>query len=167
MAELPEAEYRRVWDRFYEDFDFRPSTSSSEWPSIKEPVASVTWSVTALDGDPEYERLDRLVEAVEQGLTLCAGPQGTLLALDWQHTSYRFAPHEVGGTGQPAWPLSPYPDGDYFIYLSEDFRYGSFGHPWEGSLCLFGEELLSAVSGEVDKVLGSPIRRSGKAEGPA
>jgi hypothetical protein len=167
VAALPESEYRRVWDRFYEDFNFRPSMSSLKWPSIKEPVASVTWSLTALDDDPGYECLDRLVDVVEQGLASCVGPQGTLLALDWQHTSYRFAPQDVGGPGRPAWPLSPYPDGDYHIYLSEDFRYGSFGHPWEESLCLFGEELLDAVSAEVDKVLGSPIRTSGKAVGPA
>ncbi|MFE5023138.1 DUF2716 domain-containing protein [Streptomyces sp. NPDC056656] len=65
-----------------------------------------------------------------------------------------------------AWPLSPYPDGDYYIYLSEDFRMGSFGHPWEESLCLFGEVLLDAVSTEVDKVLGPPIRKAGKALDP-
>ncbi|MER7956927.1 DUF2716 domain-containing protein [Streptomyces sp. NPDC096030] len=167
VTALPDAEYRRVWDRFYEDFDFRPSMSPFSWPAIKEPVASVTWSLAALDDDPGDEHLDRLVAVVERGLTSSGGPQDTLLALDWQHTSYRFAPQQVGGPGQPAWPLSPFPDGDYYVYLSEDFRYGSFGHPWEGSLCLFGEELLHAVSAEVDTALGSPIRRAGKAVGPA
>ncbi|MEE1791828.1 DUF2716 domain-containing protein [Streptomyces sp. BE308] len=47
------------------------------------------------------------------GSPSCIGPSGTLLALDRQHTSYRFAPQGVGGPGQLAWPLSPYPDGDY------------------------------------------------------
>ncbi|WP_443078152.1 DUF2716 domain-containing protein [Streptomyces sp. NBC_01715] len=42
--------------------------------------------------------------------------------------SFRVAPQKVGGPGRPAWPLSPYPDGDYFIFLAEDFRFGSFGH---------------------------------------
>ncbi|GAA1531681.1 hypothetical protein GCM10009730_46220 [Streptomyces albidochromogenes] len=162
VAELPEDEYGRVWGHFYEEFGFRPSMSPFTWPAIKEPSASVTWSLDSLpDGEP-YEPLDHLVATVKRGLTSCVGPRGTLIALDWQHTSYRFAPHEVGGPGQPRWPLSPYPDGDYFIYLSEDFRTGSFGHPWEHSLCLFGEELLDAVSTEIDKVLGPPIRRSGK-----
>lgn len=99
VVELLEVEYRRVWDRFYDEFKFQPSTSSFKWPAIKEPVASVTWSLAALDDDPEYERLDRLVEVVEQGLTACIGPSGTLLALDWQHTSYRFAPQGVGAPG--------------------------------------------------------------------
>lgn len=168
VVELLEAEYRRVWDRFYDEFEFRPSTSSLKWPAIKEPVASVTWSLAALDDDtPEHGRLNRLVEVVEQGLTSSIGPSGTLLALDWQHTSYRFAPQDVGDPGQLAWPLSPYPDGDYYVYLSEDFRTGSFGHPWEGSLCLFGQELLDAASAEVEKLLGRPIRRSGRAVGTA
>ncbi|MFI8769394.1 DUF2716 domain-containing protein [Streptomyces sp. NPDC053792] len=166
VVALPEAEYRRVWDRFYEDFSFQPSTSPLKWPAIEEPVASVTWSLAALDNGPDDEHLDRLVAVVEQGLSSCAGPSGTLFALDWQHTSYRFAPQEVGGPGQLDWPLSPYPDGDYFIILAEDFRFGSFGHPWEESLCLFGEELLDVAATEVDKVLGPPIRRSGKAVGP-
>ncbi|THA61528.1 DUF2716 domain-containing protein [Streptomyces sp. A0642] len=165
VVELLETEYRRVWDRFYDEFTFRPSTGSLKWPAIKEPVASVTWSLAVLDDDPECERLDRLVEVVEQGLKSCMGPSGTLLALDWQHTSYRFDPLGVGGPGQPAWPLSPYPDGDYYVYLSEDFRMGSFGHPWETSLCLFGQEFLDAASAEVEKLLGQPIRRSGRAVG--
>ncbi|GAA3399238.1 DUF2716 domain-containing protein [Streptomyces roseoviridis] len=163
---LPDAEYRRVWDRFYEDFGFRPSTNPIEWPAIKEPVASVTWSLAALDDDPSDERLDHLVAVVKQGLASSVGPSGTLFALDWQHTSYRFAPQEVDGPGQPPWPLSPCPDGDYFVFLAEDFRFGSFGHPWEESLCLFGEELLDVAATEVDEVLGPPIRRAGKAAGP-
>ncbi|MEV5343000.1 DUF2716 domain-containing protein [Streptomyces sp. NPDC052676] len=167
VAELAEAEYRRVWDRFYEDFSFQPSMSPFKWPAIEEPVASVTWSLAALDNDPDDEHLDRLVAVVKQGLSSCAGAAGTLFALDWQHTSYRFAPQQVGSTGQPAWPLSPYPDGDYFILLAEDFRFGSFGHPWEESLCLFGEDLLNIAATEVDTVLGPPIRRSGKAVGIA
>jgi len=162
---LSEAEYRHVWDRFSADFRFQPSMSPLTWPAIAEPLASTTWSLTPLDDDPGHARLDRLTAVVKQGLASCAGPRGTLYALDWQHTSYRFTPAETGGPGQPAWPLSPYPDGDYYVYLSEDFRTGSFGHPWEESLCLFGAELLDSVSAEVGQVLGPPIRRSGQAAG--
>ncbi|MCE0446658.1 DUF2716 domain-containing protein [Streptomyces tricolor] len=92
MVELPEAGTDASRTCFYTDFGFRPSTNSFTWPSIEEPVGSVTWSLAALDDDPGDERLDRLVAVVRQGLASCVGPQGTLLALDWQHTSYRFAP---------------------------------------------------------------------------
>lgn len=165
VAVLSDAEHQRVWDRFSAEFQFRPGMSPFTWPAIKEPAASVTWSFAALDDDPGDEGLDRLVEVVRRGLASAVGPHGTLLALDWQHTSYRFAPQEVVGVAQRAWPLSPYPDGDYYIYLSEDFRTGSFGHPWEESLCLFGQAFLDSVAAEVDAVLGAPIRRSGRREG--
>ncbi|MEI5102856.1 DUF2716 domain-containing protein [Streptomyces sp. PmtG] len=163
VVELPEGEYRPVWDRFYAEFAFRPSVYAARWPGIKEPAASVTWSLAALDDDPGHERLDRLVEVVEQGLSACVPSHGRLFALDWQHASFRFSPHLVGGPGQARWPLSPYPDGDYYIYLTEDFLLGSFGHPWEHSLCLFGQALLDTVAAQVDEILGVPMRRSGRA----
>jgi hypothetical protein len=161
VIQLAEAEYRRVWDRFSTEFGFRPSTNPTKWPAIKEPTSSVTWSLDALDDDPDYERLDRLVAVVQQGLTACVPPSERLFALDWQHASFQFSPHMVGGPGQAEWPLSPYPDGDYYIYLTADFRTGSFGHPWESSLCLFGQELLDVAAESVGEVLGEPVRRSG------
>ncbi|MEU9865439.1 DUF2716 domain-containing protein [Streptomyces sp. NPDC047971] len=44
MIELSDAEERRIWDRFYEEFGFQPR----EQPVIKEPFASVTWSLATL-----------------------------------------------------------------------------------------------------------------------
>ncbi|WP_406335728.1 DUF2716 domain-containing protein [Streptomyces sp. NBC_00203] len=162
VTELAEAEYRSVWDRFYAEFAFRPSVNPAKWPAIKEPADSVTWSLASLDEDPGHLRLDHFVAVVEQGLTACVEPGARLFALDWQHISYSFAPHRVGGHGQEPWPLSPYPDGDYYVYLSGDFRLGSFGHPWESSVCLFGQELLDTVAAEVEDVLGPPLRRAGR-----
>jgi hypothetical protein len=43
------------------------------------------------------------------------------------------------------WPVSPFPDGDYYIFLSEDLTSGTFGHPWEQSLCVFGRVLVDAL----------------------
>ncbi|WP_234315177.1 DUF2716 domain-containing protein [Streptomyces globisporus] len=98
LRTLSGAEEHLVWERFYEEFSFQPRKR----PAIKEPAASVTWSLAMLPDQPGYERLDRLVEVVEQGLSTCVGRQGTLFALDWQHPSYRFAPQEAGGPGRPA-----------------------------------------------------------------
>ncbi len=35
-----------------------------------------------------------------------------------------------------------YPNGDYAICLSEDMNSGTFGHPWEQTICIFGKELI-------------------------
>jgi hypothetical protein len=63
---------------------------------------------------------------------------------------------------RPGWPRSPYPDGDYPVLTAEDFRYGSFGHPWEHSLCVFGTELLDAIASQVTDLLSHVLRRGGQ-----
>ncbi|WP_443062709.1 DUF2716 domain-containing protein [Streptomyces sp. NBC_00390] len=51
---------------------------------------------------------------------------------------------------------------DYYVYLTEDFLIGSVGHPWEESLCLFGQGLLDVVGVQVDEILGVSIALTGK-----
>lgn len=170
LQRLPTGESLQVWDRFDAAFDFK--ASMNVFPAITEPVGSVTWSLQALDDDPGHLKLDRLVALVQDALTACTPPGGTLLILEWQHTSYRlrpdlpptdmFLPDALGEGMRPGWPRSPYPDGDYPVLLAEDFEYGSFGHPWEQSLCLFGAGLVDAVADEVDGLLNTVLRRSGR-----
>ncbi|GIF67931.1 hypothetical protein Ais01nite_59660 [Asanoa ishikariensis] len=151
------ADHDAIWGRFYADFGFRPHTK--RFPGITEPAPSVTWSFAALDDDPGYSRLDRFTDILHAALTTLAG-DGSVLFLDWQHTGYRVWPGRAGfDFDRPGWLPSPFPDGDYSIYLAEDFRYGTFGHPWEASLCVFGAELLQLIEADLDEVLGPPIRR--------
>jgi hypothetical protein len=86
-----------------------------------------------------------------------------VVVLDWQHQTYRCRPHKVRDEEPPdeMWPTEIYPNGDYYIWLAGDFRYGTFGHPWEPSLCVFGEELLAAVAEIGDAALGRILRRNG------
>jgi hypothetical protein len=73
-----------------------------------------------------------------------------------------FLPDNLRKNLRPGWPRSPYPDGDYPVLIAEDFTYGSFGHPWEHSLCLFGAELLDTVAGQVTDLLRHVLRRGGQ-----
>ncbi|MFI5836155.1 DUF2716 domain-containing protein [Micromonospora sp. NPDC051300] len=155
---------KAVWDRFDAAFDFRPSMR--HYPAITEPAPLVTWSLSGLDDDPEYVRLDRLVEVVHAGITAVTGTS-SILCLDWQHLSYQVwpglvGPENINPAGRRGWPLSPYPDGDYSIYLAEDFRFGTFGHPWELSLCVFGGDLLDVVEVDLHNILGKVMRRDGR-----
>ena len=50
-----------------------------------------------------------------------------------------------------------YPDGDYFAFLSEDFSEGTFGHPWEKTICVLGERLVRSFGRSLETWL--PIKR--------
>ncbi|WP_414646490.1 DUF2716 domain-containing protein [Embleya scabrispora] len=91
--------------------------------------------------------------------------------LDWQHTCYRlrpdvpetdmFLPRVLEGRSREGWPFGLYPDGDYHIFLAQDLRFGTFGHPWEHTLCVFGAELLNVIEQDIHHILGRPLRRDG------
>ncbi|MEV0560909.1 DUF2716 domain-containing protein [Dactylosporangium sp. NPDC050588] len=149
VVRLKQAEYDRVWDRFSKRFGFRPGMARSTWPAIREPVESVTWSLDRLDDDPGDVQLDAMVAAVHAGLRECTPPRGTLLVLDWQHECFRIRPHRVAAGDGSVWVPSVMPDADYHIHLAENFSYGTFGHPWERTLCVMGSPLLDRVGGSV------------------
>lgn len=175
LQRLTKRESDTAWERFDQAFGFHPSTC--EFPAITEPNDSITWSLDAIrDGDRE-KNIERLTTLVQDALTACTPqPDGSLLILDWQHEAYRLRPHHpptemflpnaLTQSLRPGWPLGPYPNGDYYILLAEDLGFGSFGHPWEHSLCLFGTDLLAAVADEITSLLPRIQRRGGRPAAP-
>ena len=89
-------------------------------------------------------------------------PGGWLYAMDW-HVGWRFFPHrEFDARDVRAWGISVLPHGDYTVFLTPDLRQGTFGHPWEGTICLFGNDLLDSVAAEPPTLFGKPLRRDGQ-----
>jgi hypothetical protein len=168
VAKLGDAENEAIWDRFAEAFRFAPDMH--QFPGIREPAPSVTWSVQAVHDDPGYRVSDVLDALVIDALIACTPPGGTLFFLEWQHTGYRFRPDKPlsdvflpkSPRARPTAPHSPIPLGDYPILLADDFSYGTFGHPWERSLCVFGAPLLDRASDDLHRLLPVVLRRDGR-----
>ncbi len=168
---LDDAELRRVWDRFYDDFAFRPSVYPKDFPGIREPHPSITWALRRpWDGDGEVDLHTVFLAAFRA----CTPPDGFLYALDWQHPCYRFQPHDFRPQvsfqedeyGRPVlsngdyWPVPVLPNGDYYIFLVHDFTWGVFGHPWEWTMCVFGETLLTAITQHLPQMFATIVRQA-------
>jgi Protein of unknown function (DUF2716) len=119
--------------------------------------------VTSMDGligtfNPHLRRPDRLHPArLQPADPRMAAHQ--LPAAPRPAAHRHFLPEALTRNLPPGWPRSPYPNGDYPVMISEDLHYGSFGHPWEHTLCLFGTDLLDAIADEITHTL--PILRRG------
>lgn len=146
--EIPHDRYTEVWDRFDATFQFKPSVRPDDWPTFRELDPFVTWDIGELLGefDPWSDPL-----ATPYNLALLTAlkafvPDGEpVLALDWQHTSYEFYPHRFRQPEEPThWRIPALPAGDYHLFVTEDHRLGSLGHPWEETLCVFGQGFLTA-----------------------
>ncbi|MGA5542658.1 DUF2716 domain-containing protein [Mycobacterium sp. NPDC051198] len=56
-------------------------------------------------------------------------------------------PRQVISNVIPAIPV--YPDGDYYVHMTSDLRWGTFGHPWQQTLTIWGDELIASLGTEL------------------
>jgi Protein of unknown function (DUF2716) len=158
-----------IWKRIYSRLQFRTGVNPEDWPGILEPGESVTYSISR-----PFQGLGSRQQFVEAGMVLnlatlaafrrCLPRSGYLHAMDWQHPCYEFHPHEKFEAADPlSWEVQPFPDGDYYFFLSPELRFGTFGHPWEQTFCVFGRELMDVFDDDTVPWLGPVVRRNGGA----
>ncbi len=159
----PLDEYETVWTPFDRQFRFRPSVRV--WPGFDEPVDSVSYDIGHVYGDPEqYARLTLdLCRKLVAALRRCVKVGEFVHVLDWQHPSYRFRPHvPFKYSSEEDWPIPALPNGDYYIFISQDLAFGVLGHPWEQTMCVFGRPLLDAFQQDSPLLFDRPIRIGGR-----
>jgi hypothetical protein len=165
-APLDRAATDTAWEQFGTRFRFRPSARSSDWPAILEPRPYTTYSI-AKPFVAARDRGDFVAMGMQLNLALLSAfrrsvaPGDSLQVLDWQHACYAFYPHtEFQASDPSAWRIQPFPDGDYYIFLGRNISFGTFGHPWEQTICVFGEALLHAFNPEAVPWLGPVVRQA-------
>ena len=145
--------YDAIWAQFHERFRFRPSIYADQWPGIREPTPSVTYDISGHWGEG-YRASNHaaLHQQALEAFRACVHPGEWIYALDWQHPCYQYYPHREGSYWSPfnaseeEWPVPVIPDGDYFIFVPPDLSWGWFGHPWEQTICIWGENLLGLMA---------------------
>lgn len=142
-----------IWDSFYEKFKFSPSVHPENFPSILEPHPSTTYEIKEKYSDEEVEDLNA---KVQEAIKSCSTINERICVLDWQHQCYWFYPHRHF----QEWLVPVLPDGDYYIFLAEDFRFGIFGHPWEWTSCVWGGNLISFLENSKPKIWETTKRKN-------
>lgn len=154
-------DYERYWDMFYARFHFKPSTTVH--PGIAEPTPSITFDLSPIFAAEPSEWVrgeDRLTGAVLEAMKAVFGNE-RLVVLNWQHDALRFVPDGFKPRSDDDWAIPVFPNGDYFIYLTESMDDGFFGHPWEQTFCVFGRRLLPRLDRELGTWL-TVARRDGQ-----
>jgi len=132
---LDKDEYEQVWDKFYDLFDFKPSTTN--FPAIKTISQQLKLNISdCFSADYPFDKLE------QWALTLfcrISNSDERLYALDWQHEFYDFDPRqEIDKDEFDEWTVPVFPNGNYYIFLTKDFKNVWFGHPWEQIITLIG-----------------------------
>lgn len=161
-TELDPREYEIQWSRFRQRFGFRPGTDPNSWPGISEPAPSVTFDLSIInDGAQRGAAYDAINAEALRSFVWSLADVPELVALDWQHPGYLFRPAMQALGWQSEWKIPVYPDGDYFAFLTPDFKQGTFGHPWEQTLCVMGEHLIDSLGRSLSTWLPTKRRSAG------
>ncbi len=164
--ELHSNDYDRAWALFTATFRFRPSIHATDWPGIVEPIGSVTYDISEA-----YNHDDPWLRPVRSEINLqflsffqrIVPAGGWCYAMDW-HQGWRFFPHrDFESRDLRSWGVSVLPHGDYTLFMTPDLRNGLFGHPWEGTVCVFGDALLASVKANPPSLFQKVKRRDGMA----
>ncbi len=157
--ELAEREEDEVWTNVFDYLAFNPSVHAKNFPGFTEPAPSLTYSFRDIWGE-NYAALNSDLETKALAIFRQAtSAEEFIFALDWQHRCYKFYPHRVGVEGCKAWLIPPLPNGDYAVFLEKSFAYGWLGHPWEQTICLFGQPILLALESHPPQVFRNTLRQ--------
>lgn len=150
FKKLDKAEYDQVWDKFYDLFDFKPSINI--FPAIKTTLPQLKLDIKdCFSSDFPIDKLEGLALRLFENISL---PGDRLYALDWQHECYDFDPRqEMDKDEFNEWTIPIFPNGDYYIFITKDFNNVWFGHPWEKTITLIGNN----ITGYGQKMMGEFI----------
>jgi hypothetical protein len=136
---IDEKEQCEVWDKFYNLFNFKPSTTIFPGISTSRPELK-------FDIENCYSKVYPFVQLEQWALKLFRNitkPTERLYALDWHHQCYDFDPRQKMEKDKfDEWIVPVFPNGDYYIFLTKDFKNVWFGHPWEKTITLIGQEIV-------------------------
>ena len=157
MGIIGKEEYNEIWNKFYDIFDFKPSIYKKDWPTFNVVKPSITYDISDFYNQQSFEDAYKFYDDLHKKSLMafreCSLECEKLYALDWHHSCYEFDPWQeiekiefeyADGSKIKKWPIEVLPNGDYYIFLASDFRWGILGHPWEKSMCVFGQELIDS-----------------------
>jgi hypothetical protein len=135
-----EVDYPKAWAPFHARFDFRPDFHERTAPAIRLPEHCLVIDLSPLFANegPRFAAGEAAVNAAALRAFVWLCDQDELTALDWNHPAYRYSPAALALSGL-GWVVPVFPNGDYYIHATQDLSWGTFGHPWQQSLCIWGE----------------------------
>ncbi|MFE6645031.1 DUF2716 domain-containing protein [Nocardioides sp. NPDC057772] len=139
-----------IWARFNQRFAFKANYYERSRPAIRlDPGCLVIDLAPICSGSPARCAADedRLEQAAFQAFADLAG-DGEIFAIDWQHPTYRYSPR-VQVDANTGYATSVFPDGDYYAHMPADLAWGTFGHPWQQTLTLWGGELIATLGADL------------------
>ena len=153
---LNDEQHNTVWDRVKNELRFFPNCSDRNSDTLFPPfVIDKNHVIYGIENtnDDETQGMENLIT---KAFIKCTKPGERIFALDWHHCAFLYDPRNKDeqqsvfvsdekymGGGYHAYFPDFYPDGDYYFFIAEDFRFGYLTHPWRQEAWVFGDDLIT------------------------
>ncbi len=145
-----EIDYDVAWAPFDQRFAFSANFHEREHPAIRlsdDCLVLDLGDVFANDG-PRFAAAETAINASGLRAFVWLAGDEELTALDWQHPAYRYSPALQSLTDAAA-AVPVFPNGDYFAHMTQDLWWGTFGHPWQQTLTIWGVDMIETLGAEL------------------
>ncbi|RHA37538.1 DUF2716 domain-containing protein [Cellulomonas rhizosphaerae] len=144
-------DYDSAWKPFYDKFDFKPEFAERSQPAIDAPTGSLVIGLSSIFSEPGpvFAASESAINAAALRAFVHLAGDEDLVALDWQHGAYRYSPASHAVADLHDWPVPVFPNGDYYVHAAANLSWGTFGHPWQQTLTLWGAELIRSLGTEL------------------
>ena len=157
-------EIKEIWDKIYSLFCFSPDYYNKSQPSFTFPqhikyvkthdISGMCQVLNPHDVDGNY-RTTVQIDTLKTIFAECMDEDDFIYALDWHHSCFKYDPrvkepyeyymmYETLEDTRAYFPFF-YPDGDYYLFVSKDFNWGYFTHPWQKKAWVFGKRMVQLM----------------------
>lgn len=142
--------YEDAWAPVDAHLHFRADYSERTTPAIDLPKGSLVLDLSPVFADrTRFAAGEAAINAAALRAFVRLAREDELVALDWQHTPYRYSPAAHARADLSEWPVPVFPDGDYYIHYAAHCAWGALGHPWQQTLTLWGDRLVQSLGAEL------------------
>jgi len=138
-----------VYDRIDNELHFRPGYNVGRYLFNQKPPFEINKSYIIYDiKNVTDEQVDIMNDIISKCFIEASDENDRIYAIDWNHEEFICKPSDLKNKKDESGHYLPcfYPDGDYYFFISEDFRFGYLAHPWRMEVWIFGTDLINAVS---------------------
>lgn len=150
---LNNKQYNYLYNRIEKELKFRPRYNAGRLPFNVKPPFEIDKPYVVYDiENMTDEQVDIMDDIISKCFISITSENERIYALDWEHAGFICNPRNPDDWQSENGRFFPcfYPDGDYYFFISEDFRFGYLAHPWRLEVWIFGTDFINAVSGKIN-----------------
>ena len=144
-----------LWDKAYKEYSFTPSMDADK-PAFTLKFLHDIYDCGNVGMKAEFDI--EWINVIREIFSKVKDEDAYMYVLDWNHSGFRYNPKIDKGEFDVAYTVKDstfkqynvylpkfYPDGEYYLFLDKDLKWGYLTDPWRKHIYVYGEKLRREI----------------------